>query len=79
MDLIVLFWLLFLDNGVRFGIQLMLVLFLQLLWDYLQYYELFCFQIWTTFKFEFQFELEFEMRYDPNDDQALLIMVTWHD
>jgi hypothetical protein len=30
------------------------------------------------FKFEFQFDLEFEMRYDANDDQALLIMVTWH-
>ena len=30
------------------------------------------------FTFEFKFEMEFEMRYDSNDDQALLIMVTWH-
>ena len=26
--------------------------------------------------FKFQFELKFEMRYDANDDQALLDMVT---
>ena len=30
------------------------------------------------FIFEFQIELEFELRYETNDDQALLIMMTWH-
>ena len=50
--------------------------------DYLLFTEHFSFQIGTTFIFhfifEFQFEWEFEMRCDANDDQALLIMMTWH-